>query len=103
METNYLQMVVGALAIVIGFGAVVAYPKLQYTAIRRLRGGWRAFSLLPLGVMAVVVAVTVPAAVQGANLWPLYLIFVTPFATAYLGLLLFAHRRLGGASERPPQ
>ena len=101
METNYLQMVVGALAIVIGFAAVVAYPKLQYTAIRRLRGGWFAFSLLPLGVMAVVVAVTAPAVIQGANLWPLYLIFVTPFATVYLGLLLFAHRRLGRASDRP--
>jgi hypothetical protein len=103
VETNYLQMIVGAVAIVVGFGAVVAYPKLQYTAIQRLRGGWRALSLLPLAVMAVVVAVTVPAVIQGANLWPLYLIFVTPFATVYLGLLLFAHRRLDRASDQPPQ
>jgi hypothetical protein len=59
--------------------------------------------LLPLAVMAAVLAITVPALAQGSNLWPLYLIFVTPFATVYLGVLLLVHRRVAGGPARPPQ
>ena len=45
----------GLVVIAIAFGAVIAYPPLQYSAIRQLRGGWRAFALLPLVVMGLVV------------------------------------------------
>jgi len=74
----------GLVVIAIAFAAVIAYPPLQYSAIRQLRGGWRAAAFLPLAVMGVVVAVTVPALIGGSNLWPIYLIFITPFATVYL-------------------
>ena len=101
-----LQAIVGLVVIVIGFGAAVAYPKLQYNAIKQLHGVWRALSMLPLLVMAVVIAVTVPALVEGGNLWPLLIIFVTPFATLYLVGLLFADSYLArrrGLSDPAPK
>jgi hypothetical protein len=50
-----IQAIGGLIIIAIGFGAVVVYPKLQYNALRRLRGIWRALGALPLvdgGVVA---------------------------------------------------
>ena len=90
----------GLVVIAVAFGAVLAYPPLQYNAIRQLRGGWRAFALLPLVVMGIVVAVTVPALIAGSNLWPLYLIFITPFAAVYLLVLRAVHRSTERRRER---
>ena len=99
MEEWNAQAIVGLIVIVIAFAAVVAYPGLQYRAIRELQGGWRVAAFLPLAVMAVVVAVTVPAIFQGSNLWPIYLIFITPFAAVYLLALRAAHRRVSGSHD----
>ena len=87
-----MEALLGLVVIAIGFGAVIAYPPLQHRAIRELRGGWRAAAFLPLAVMGVVIAVTVPALIGGSNLWPLYLIFITPFATVYILVLQAVHR-----------
>ena len=98
--TQMLQAIVGGAVILIGFGAAVSYPGLQYSAVRQLRGVWRALSLLPLAVMLVVGGITVRALSEGANLWPILLIFTAPFATAYLLLLRFIERRVRRASTR---
>jgi hypothetical protein len=43
--------------------------------------------------MLVVAVVTALAFSEGANLWPLLLIFTAPVATAFLALLRFVERR----------
>jgi hypothetical protein len=47
-----------------------------------------------LAVMLVVGVVTALALSEGANLWPLLLIFTAPVATAYLAVLRFVERRV---------
>ena len=89
------QALVGFLVIALGFAAAISYPGLQYAAIRQMPGGWRALSLVPLAVMAIVLVYTMMALADGSNLWPLVLIFTAPLATAYLLLLRFAARRFG--------
>ena len=94
--TETLQMIVGGAVILAGFGAALAYPKLQYSAVRQLRGAWLVLGLIPIAVMLVVGIVTVLALSEGSNLWPLLLIFTAPIATAYLLVLRFIERRLTG-------
>ena len=94
--TNYIvNAILGFVVIAIGFTAAVAYPRLQYSAVRQLRGVWLGLSLVPLGVMAIVGVSTGIGLYQGSNLWPLLLIFTAPFATAYLLVLRFAERHVG--------
>jgi hypothetical protein len=59
-----------------------------------MRGVWLVLSLVPLAVMVVVGIVTALALSEGANLWPLLLIFTAPVATAYLAVLRFVERRV---------
>ena len=99
--TEILQLSVGAAIIALGFGCAIAYPRLQYLAIRQLRGVWLAASLVPLVVMAGVGIVTVVAFAQQSNLWPLMLIFVAPLATIYLVVLRFVARRVSGHASMP--
>jgi hypothetical protein len=96
LMNDIAAMVVGGIAIIIGFAAIVAYPALQYSALRQLRGVWFGLGLVPLGVMAVVGVLTAMALAKGANLWPLLLIFTAPLATTYLLLLRFAANYVGG-------
>ena len=59
-----------------------------YTAMR-YRGGWRTAALLPLWIMVPLLGYTLFALLAGSNLWPLMLLFITPFAFLYLlGVLL---------------
>jgi hypothetical protein len=92
-----LQMIMGGIIIAIGFASVIAYPVLQYGALRQMRGVWLAFCLAPLVIMAAVIAFTAFALSQASNLWPLLLIFASPVATVYLLVLRFAERQMGGA------
>jgi hypothetical protein len=92
MNENF-QMVFGGIIIMVGFGAAIAYPRLQYSALRQMRGVWLVLSLVPLAVMLVVGVVTALVLSEGANLWPLLLIFTAPVATAYLAVLRFVERR----------
>ena len=101
--TETLQIIVGGAVIVLGFGAAVAYPSLQYQAARQLRGMWWALSWIPLAVMAIVGLVTAGALSEGSNLWPILLIFTAPFATAYLLLLRFIERRVTHRESDTPR
>lgn len=92
--TENLQTIFGSIIIMVGFCAAIAYPKLQYSALRQMRGVWLVLSLAPLVVMLVVGVVTALALSEGANLWPLLLIFTAPIATAYLAVLRFLERRV---------
>lgn len=88
-----LQMILGGIIIMVGFAAAIAYPRLQYLALRQMRGVWLVLSLVPLAVMLVVGVVTTLALSEGANLWPILLIFTAPVATVYLAVLRFVERR----------
>ena len=97
-----LMMIVGGTIIAIGVLATIWYPRLQYSALRQMRGVWLVLSLVPLAVMAVVGVVTARGLAEGANLWPLLLIFTAPVATAYLLVLRFVERRVTGGGFHPP-
>lgn len=60
---------------------------------RQMRGVWLVLSSVPLAVMLIVGVVTALALSEGANLWPVLLIFTAPVATAYLAVLRFVERR----------
>ena len=87
------QAVVGSIVILIGGFAALAYPVLQWHAIRRMRGMWRLLALVPLLPMAYILVVTALALGKGSNLWPILLIFTAPFGAAYLWILGWVHTR----------
>ena len=95
MNDNMLA-IVGGIIIAIGVLAAISYPRLQYSALRQMRGVWLVLSRVPLAVMEVVGVVTARGLAEGANLWPLLLIFTAPVATAYLLVLRFVERRIAG-------
>jgi hypothetical protein len=73
--------------------AVPGYFIVQIALLRRYRGGWRYAAAVPAVPMAGVLIYTVFALLAGSNLFPLVLIFVSPFALMYL-LGLMAIRRV---------
>ena len=82
----------GAVMIMVGFwGGVLAYPILQFIAVKRMRGGWRVLAYLPLILMAFVFLITIVGFYQQSNLWPLILILVSPLVLVYLIILLVSH------------
>ena len=84
----------GAALIAVGlFGGVLGYPVLQILALKRMQGKWRKLALLPLLVMVPVLFVTFQGLYKGSNLWPLFFIFTSPFAMAYLAVLLWRHSK----------
>ena len=91
-----VTLVVGGIGIIVGVSATFAYPRLQYLAVRRMRGVWLWLSLAPLCAMAFVAVVTANALSEGSNLWPLLLILTAPCATAYLLVLRFVEGRVTG-------
>ena len=74
------------------------YLVLQGIALWRLRGGWRLAVLLPALPMAGVLVYTVYAFLAGSNIFPLVLLFTSPFALLYLVVVLvvrwLARRRM---------
>jgi hypothetical protein len=76
----------------------LAYALLQGYSIWRWRGGWRVAALVPLGVMAVLAAISLGLLAQESNLWPLPVLLASPVALLAL-LLLAAGRRW---AQRPP-
>lgn len=70
----------------------VAYLVAQVVTLRRFRGGWRTAALVPLVPMTIVLLYTIGAFRAGSNLFPLVLIFTSPFAFLYL-LALVGIRR----------
>ena len=89
MET---EDVVTSIFISVGiWGGLLVYPVLQYLALKRLRGVWRNLAFVPLVPMVIVLFVTFLSFFQQSNLWPIFLIFVSPFALVYLVVLLASH------------
>jgi hypothetical protein len=73
--------------------AVPGYVILQIRLLRRYREGWRRAAAVPIVPMAGVLIYTVYAFQAGSNLFPLVLLFTSPFALMYL-LGLMAIRRV---------
>jgi hypothetical protein len=100
-EGNYI----GQLIIMVGFwGGVLAYPILQFFAVKRMRGVWRGLAVLPIVLMGFVFAITVIGVLQESNLWPIVLIFAAPVVLLYLAVLMVLHalvkRGKNGPSEQ---
>ncbi len=92
-------MVMGASLAIIGFLSALLYIPLQVFALWKMRGGRRVTALIPVPVMAVVIGVTLVALMQESNLWPIVMIFCSPFAVAFLVILLVASRAATLASR----
>ncbi len=87
-----VESLLGGLIISIGFSSALAYVPLQvYTAIS-WRGIWRIAALVPIVLMVPVFVSTAYAFAQESNLWPIVMIFATPVATGYLGILIVLRR-----------
>ena len=72
--------------------SVPGYLVLQVVLLRRYRGGWRVAAAVPAGPMTGVLIYTVYAFQAGSNLFPLVLIFTSPFALLYLiGVIVVRH------------
>jgi hypothetical protein len=68
--------------------SIPAYFVLQWQLGRRWNGAWRVAALLPLIVMGPVLIHAILAYIAQANLWPIFLILSSPFALAYLVVLI---------------
>ena len=68
----------------IGALAILGYLVLQPMMISWLPGRWRIAAFVPLIAMVPLLLHATYAFAVGSNLWPLGLIFFTPFATLYL-------------------
>ncbi len=92
---------IGSLIIDTGFFAAIAYLPLQLYAHLKWEGRWRWFALVPLVVMLPVIGATIVGLMQASNLWPLYLIFASPFASFYLVVLMVLHGINETGIDRP--
>jgi hypothetical protein len=80
---------IGQTLIIVGFwGGILGYPILQIIAVSGSRGIMRVLALLPLAVMAIVFSVTIMGLIQESNLWPIFLIFISPVVLIYLFILI---------------
>jgi hypothetical protein len=72
--------------------SVPGYFILQIYMWIKYRDHWRKAALLPLWVMVPLFAYSLFALYAGSNLWPLMLIFLSPFAFIYLLCVLLAKK-----------
>lgn len=77
--------------------AFPAYLIMQVVVLRGSSGGARLAAGVPLIFMTLVIAMTIMALAQNSNLWPLLLLFSSPVALLYVGVV-FAIQR---AAPRP--
>jgi hypothetical protein len=70
--------------ITLGMWCALLYPILQVAAILRSRGWWRVSGMVPLLVMLPTYMFTWIGYIEGSNLWPLWMIFLSPVAATYL-------------------
>lgn len=73
----------GLLFMLVGW-SVPGYFALQIYMLKKYRDRWRKASLVPLLVMVPLLLHALFALSAGSNLWPLLLIFASPFAFVYL-------------------
>lgn len=72
------------LLVMLAAWSIPAYIVLQIYLFARSRGGWRTAVSLPLLGTVPLLAYSLYALMAGSNLWPLMMLFVMPFAFAYL-------------------
>ena len=75
--------------------AIPAYLILQVVALLRTSGGFRLAAALPLFVMVPVFAMTIIAAAQESNMWPVLMLLASPVALAYVTGVALLGRRSG--------
>jgi len=86
--------------------SIPAYFILQIVLLWRWRGGWRLAAALPALPMAGFLAHAVYAYLRGSNLFPVFLLFLSPVALAYLLALLGVRKArlgafVGGPTDAP--
>jgi hypothetical protein len=79
---------------VIASSIPILYILLQWSALNRMRAGWRAAALFPVLLMTFALAATVVGIASNASLAPLALVLGLPVATLYLLVLLPLHMML---------
>lgn len=79
------------------FGCVPLYFIVQAWLAFAWRGGWRIAALVPVAVMAPAVAVSLYGLQTGSNLWPIWVILLSPLAVTYFGVLRTARTLVGFA------
>ncbi len=72
--------------------SVLAYVVVQIMVLRRASGLGKVVAALPLVVMLPVVVLTVVNLALGKNLWPIFLLFVSPLALLYVVVVAFVMR-----------
>jgi hypothetical protein len=92
----------GGLIITVGFLSAVAYVPLQIYSGLKWRGGWRIAALLPLFLMVPVFVITGISLAEESNLWPIIMIFASPFGTAYLIILFIIRLFVTPYQNNPP-
>lgn len=79
--------------------SIPGYWVLQIYTWRRVRGSWRKWGMLPLWITLPLLGYTMFALLAGSNLWPLMLLFVSPFAFIYLAFVLFLRWQNGEPAQ----
>jgi hypothetical protein len=69
----------------------VLYVALQWSALRRMRNGWRWAAAIPVAAMLAALAVFAVGIATNANMAAIWLVLGLPLATLYLVLLLPLH------------
>lgn len=78
----------GLIGFAMSGGSLLFYMLLQVWLIKRMKRAWRVFAALPLVPVTIILVLAFTGFSQGANLWPLGIIFFVPLAFVYLVLLL---------------
>lgn len=81
------------------FLLVPLYPVLQIVAWKRLVGRARIVSALPLAVMIPVYVFSAFALSAGSNLWPIWIVFISPPASIFVGIVLLVSRSRSPQSQ----
>ena len=74
---------------------IPAYLVVQVIALRRSSGGTRIAAALPLFVMVPVFVHAALAFAHESNLWPLLMLFASPVALLYVGVIALQPQRPG--------
>ena len=69
----------------------VLYVALQWSALKRMRHGWRWAATIPAAAMVAALAIFVVGIATNADMAAIWLVLGLPVATAYLVLLLPLH------------
>lgn len=83
----------GALIAVGLWGGILLYPPLQALALWRLEGWVRRAAFVPALIMVPVLAQAAYAYAHNSNLWPIFIIFLSPLANVFLLVVLLASGR----------